>query len=201
MKGNSFLNMVIIALLVVIMLQMCNRRNTTTTQVIVNKDTVWVKKDSTIYSQPTVIIREGSRDSVLIREYLPDTNYDKLLAQYKAILNDYLAKTVQVDSLKIDSTGWIAVTDTVTKNLIVNRSYTYKLKYPIVKETITIYPPLTRQIYLGGGLAGNGQNIVDQISVGALYKDKKEHILILSGTYNESKQFGAQLQSFWKIKL
>ena len=185
--------------MVVIMLQMCNRRNTVHRDTIVKKDTVFIKKDSTIYSNPTIIVREGT-DSI-IKEYLPDTNYNKLLTQYNSLLKLYFTKTIQEDNLKIDSIGWVNIIDTVNENLIVGRKFTYNLTYPKIIETKIVPEETKRQVYIGVGMSGNKNEVFAKTSAGFLYKNKKDNIIGISGTLNSNNQLGVMVQGFWKIKL
>ena len=200
MKNNTFLNLVIIALLIVVMLQMCNKKHPVEGTVIVHRDTTWIMKDSVIHSHPQIIIHEGATDSTIIREYLPDTNYSKLLMQYNTLLSDYLSKNIQVDSVKIDSIGYIHITDSVSRNYIIGRNVHYNLKYPHIHDSVTVFPAI-RELYFGGGLSGHIDAVVDEISLGLMYKSKKDVLFGLSGTYDNNNQFGIRLQSYWKIKL
>lgn len=196
-------DVVIVVLLIILLLQRCggggNPKNPTVPQI--TRDTVWVHKDSTITTKPQII---GTVTVPIDRwntEYLPDTNYTKLLAQYMDITSKFLASNMHSDSLKIDSIGYVHVSDTVSRNLITSRSYRYNLKYPIIKETITIPEPKKTQVYIGGELQGNDNELVSDVSVGLLLKNKKDQIFGLNVGYSVygGVQFG--LSSYWKIKL
>jgi hypothetical protein len=195
-----YLDFLIIALLVVVMLQMCNKKTTSETKTYYFKDTTWIKKDSVIHSAPKLIIQEGSVDSVTIREYLPDTNYARLLAQYNGLLQEYLTRNTYSDSLKIDSIGYVHVTDSVTKNSIMGRSYHYALNYPIIHDSVVKYAPPQRELYYGGGFNVAKDKTLDMFNTGLMYKDKLERVYILSATINRQNDFGVQLQTFWKLK-
>ena len=199
-KNNNFINLVIVALLVVVMLQMCNKRNSVSGTVIVHRDTTWIIKDSTIRSIPQLITHEKNTDSTIIKEYYPDQNYEGLLIQYNTLLQELLSRNVFADSLKIDSIGYVHIKDSVTRNSIVGRSFHYNLKYPRIHDSVTVFPAV-RQLYFGGGLSGHVNNIVDEMSLGIMYKSKKDILFGVSGTYNKDNEFGIRLQSFWKIKL
>ncbi len=196
---KKYLDMIIVALLVVILLQMCKKPLDTTTT-IVYSDTIWVKKDSTIYSNPKLIIREGSVDSVILKEYLPDTNYNKLLAQYNSLVTNYLTKNVYEDSLKIDSVGYVYVKDEVMSNALTGRTYNYNLTYPIIHDSVVKYAAPQREFYFGGGIQGFQGGVIRTFNTGLLYKDKKQRIYILSGTVDNENKLGAQLQTYWKLK-
>ena len=200
-KNNTLINLLIVALLVVLILQMCNGRHPMPGSVVIHKDTTWIIKDSTIHSTPKVITQNITLDSTIIREYLPDTNYSMLLAQYNSLLQEYFTSRTYHDSLKIDSIGYVFVKDSLAKNLIVDRTYHYNLAYPHIHDSITVYAPPVRQLYFGAGISGHVGDVTDELSAGFMYKSRKDVFIGLMGTYNNDDKFGLRLQSFWKIKL
>jgi hypothetical protein len=123
---------------------------------------------------------------------MPDSNY-KQFAQ--DVLNQLLAKNIQQDSIKIDSIGYVKVTDTVQRNMIVGRSSEVSVKYPIIRETITLPYVPKNQLYIGGSLQSN------QISGGLLLKNKKDQIFGGSVGINNQGQLVYSVQSYWKIKV
>ena len=155
-----------------------------------------MKHDSIINSKPQLINTIHVPPEI---KYLPDTNYEKLLAQYREILSLYLDKNIQKDSLKIDSLGYVYVTDTVTKNLIKSRIYDYNLRHPVITTTI-INPPVRKtQLYAGGSLQGSVLYPVNQISGGFLLKNKKDQIFGAYTGINKDGQLQLGISSYWKI--
>lgn len=197
---KNVINIVMVVLLLIILLQMCNRKAVDTTQTIVHSDTMWIKKDSFIHSSPKLIVHEGSVDSVLIKEYLADTNYNKLLQQYNTLLSEYLAKNVYADSVAIDSIGYVHITDTVRTNSLLGRSFTYNLNYPVIHDSVIKYAPPTRQVYYGGGFNIAKDKTLDLFNTGVLYKDKQDRIYIMSLTINKLNALGVQMQTYWRLK-
>ena len=199
---NNFLNLVVLIVLAIVLFQTCGKPKEVITPTI-KRDTVWVHKDSTVYSRPQVVKTEayGIPIDRWNTEYLPDSNYSKLVVQYEAVVRELLAKNISVDSLKIDSIGYVHVTDTVTKNLITGRSTHYNLKYPIVKETLIVPEKKRNQLYVGGLLQGARSNPVDGISTGALFKTKKDQIYGATAGINSRGQVQYGVQIYWKIKL
>lgn len=196
---KNYLHLIIGVLLLVIFLQRCNTdKPITPVPPVVKIDTVWVKHDSVIYSKPKVITVIKGVPEI---QYVPDPSYDKLVLQYKDLVNLCTAKNVYSDTLKIDFIGYVNVKDTISKNRIQGRSYNYNLKYPVVTKTITLQAPPKTQVYIGGGLQGNQYNIVNQFSAGLLLKTKKDQIYgLYTGIDNNGRiQYG--LQTYWKIKL
>jgi len=200
---NNFLSFIILVLIGIIFLERCNNKPPNIPSVITKRDTVWVVKDGTVVnSKPQIIKTIHEKDSI-IREYyrIPDsTSHQELLQMYNSLVEKYLVTNIQVDSLKIDSLGYVKVSDTVSKNMIVGRTYNYNLKYPLVKETQFIPIKPKNQIYIGGGLSGNRQGVINQIDGGVLLKTKRDKIFGVKAGLNTQGQASYGIQSYWKIK-
>jgi hypothetical protein len=196
---NNFFNLLVAVLLVIILLQKCSQPVEPVVPTVV-RDTTWIVKDSLVYSKPQVIktIKVESHDTI-INHYVPDTNYAKLVVQYQEVVNTLLAKNIHLDSIRIDSNGYVKITDTVQRNLLVGRSSEVNIRYPIIKETVTIFPKKVTQLYIGGVVQGNPG--ISQISVGALLKTRNDFLFGTSLGVNTdgNLQYGAG--AYWKLKL
>ena len=195
---NNILSIAILILAVIIVLQRSNSSPDIIEKPIVVRDTIWQKKDSVIYTSPKVV--QTIPVKIISEKYLPDPNYDKLVLQYQELVKLHLAKNIQKDSVKIDSIGFVKVTDTVQNNIVQNRKWEYNIKYPIIKETVIQPPKKVNQLYIGGGLQGNQYNIINSINGGILYKNKKDQIYELSVGINTNGQVVYGVSSYWKIK-
>ena len=102
------------------------------------------------------------------------------------------------DSIKIDSIGYVKITDTVQKNLIIGRSSNVNVKYPIIKETITLPYTPKNQLYIGGSVQ---LGPVGQLNGGVLFKNKKDQIFGGSVGITSQGQILYGANSYWKIKL
>jgi len=199
-KKDHIYNFIIVVLAIIILLQRCGKGNSSPCETKVTRDTIWIHKDSTIYSKPQLIKTIPVPIEQWNTEYLPDTNYSKLLKQYQEIVTKYLSSNIIQDSIKIDSIGYLKIVDTISTNLVKGRSTSYKFKYPIIKETLTIIQEPKRQLYAGIGLGGDKVKLIDQVSVGVLYKDRRDRIFGASVMASpRGIEYG--VQSFWKIKL
>ena len=196
---NNLLNLVIGVLLLVVILQKCNQPVAPDTPTVV-RDTAWVVKDSLIVSKPQIIksISVESHDTI-INQYIPDTNYAKLVLQYQEVVNQLLTKNILADSIRIDTNGYVKITDTVQKNLIVGRGTQVNIKYPIIKETVTFPPKKVTQLYVGGALQTSTQN--QQAGVGALLKTRNDFLLGGSLSVNTYGDLMYGVGAYWKIKL
>lgn len=201
LKGNIH-NLIVIVLILLVLLQRCNDPKPIDAPTVV-RDTVWVIKDSTVYSKPQIIktIPVDVPRETIIKEYLPDTNYNALLKQYESVVNELLAKNIQQDSISVDSIGYVKITDTVQKNMVVGRSTKVNVKYPVIKETITQPAPKVRQVYAGGQISGNSAELINGINAGLLLKNKRDQIYGVTIGLNTNGQVSYGLQSYWKIKL
>jgi hypothetical protein len=199
----DFLNLVIAILVIVLLLKQCNVKPVEVTPPTVKRDTMWIYKDSTVYSKPSVVKTEPYAIPIdrWNTEYLPDTNYSKLVKQYEEVVRELLTKNISKDSLKIDSIGYVHVTDTVTKNLITGRSYKYSLKYPVITNTITIPEKKRNQYYIGGLVQAQPLIDIRQLSAGLLLKTKKDHIYGVNAGFTRDGQIIYGVLTYWKIKL
>jgi hypothetical protein len=198
---NKILVFVIMALLFTVALQHkgCNAPQIKADTVTLH-DTTWQVHDSLIVKRLKIV---KTIHDTLPPEYIADTNYPKLKAQYDAIVKEYLAKNTYADTLKIDSIGWIAVADTVKRNQLEHRSYKYNYKIPVITNTITIqnYEKPKNQFYVGGGIDVNKGLTINNVHIGGLLKTKKDHILGLHiGTQIDGGVVYG-FQSYWKLKL
>ena len=194
-------DIVIIVLIVILFLQKCGGGNTIYKPSITTvRDTVWIKKESTINSKPQIIQSIPFPVNSYTKEYIADTNYNKLVLQYQALVAKFLATNIQKDSLRIDSIGYIKITDTVSSNLVRARQINYKFKYPIIKETITIIPPPKTQVFWGIGIQGNKQQL-NQFTTSFLLKNKKDQVFGIQAGISPNGIVNYGVSTFWKIKL
>ena len=206
LRKISISEILILVLLIVILLQRCGggaRDKDTIFESKIIRDTSWVIKDSIINTKPQIFKTETYTVPVdrWNTEYLPDTNYNKLIKQYEDLVRELLTKNISSDSIKIDSIGHVYIIDTVSKNMITGRSTHYNLKYPIITNTVIVPEKKKLQLYVGGGIQGEKSGEINQINGGLLLKTKKDQIIgIYAGTsLNGIPVYG--IQSFWKIKL
>ena len=198
-KANV-LNFIILVLLAVILLQRCGGEDKTPPIPSIKRDTVWVVKDSLITSKPRVIktVEIRSNDTI-INNYLPDTNYNKLVGQYQEVVKELLAKNIHSDSIRIDTNGYVKITDTVQKNLIIGRVTDVNIKYPIIKETITVHQKPVNQLYIGGGIGASQNALINQVRAGVILKTKKDKIFGVNVGISTQGTVVYGFDSYWKI--
>ena len=204
LRKISISEILILVLLIVILLQRCGGGSKETIiESKIIRDTSWVIKDSIINTKPQIFKTETYTIPVdrWNTEYLPDTNYNKLIKQYEDLVRELLAKNITSDSIKIDSIGHVYIIDTISQNMITGRSTHYNLKYPIITNTVIVPEKKKLQLYVGGGIQGQKSGIINQINANLLLKTKKDHIYGGSFGVNLLGEFQFGVQSYWKIKL
>lgn len=165
---------------------------------VVVHDTAWQIHDSVIVKKMKVT---QTIHDTLPPEYIADTNYPKLKAQYEELAKAFLAKNIYADTLKLDTLGYIAVADTVQKNELLNRAYSYQYKIPTitVTNTITKIAPPKGALYMGGGVSGEKTNGINSVRGGLLYKTKKNTMFgVHAGFANNQLIYG--VDAYWKLK-
>ena len=127
-----------------------------------------------------------------------------------ALLKDYYSKVLYKDVLVLpDSLGTVAVTDTISQNKILGRTFNANVKQRTIKETTIVKElPKTKVFYgLEGGF--NKADFVSSVGAGVLINTKKDKIYQLGlGVTNQTTDgtnggFTPYVRGgvYWKIKL
>jgi hypothetical protein len=126
-----------------------------------------------------------------------------------ALLKDYYSKVLYKDVLVLpDSLGTVAVTDTISQNRILGRTFNANVKQRTIKETTIVKElPKTKVFYgLEGGF--NKADFVSSVGAGVLINTKKDKIYQLGlGVTNQTTDgtnggFTPYVRGgvYWKIK-
>lgn len=199
-------SIIIIFLVLIILIQRCSSGNNipvniNTHDTITSIQYVYVKDSG--HSKPIYI--KGGRDTILENtiEYVPSEDYSDLLVQFNDLKIALLSKNIYKDEIPIDTFGNIKITDTIQRNMVVGRGWTTDIKIPEKTITITnnIYPKPKRQLYIGGGIFLSQSELIKQINIGLLLKNKKDQIYSVSAGIDlkGTPEFG--IHSYWKIKI
>jgi len=127
-----------------------------------------------------------------------------------ALLKDYYSKVLYKDVLVLpDSLGTVAVTDTISQNKILGRTFDAKVKERTIKETLIVKEPARNQVYYGLNGGFNKEDVVSSVGAGIMLKTKKDKIYqftlgvnnrVVDGTtggFSPYVGFG----TYWKIKV
>jgi hypothetical protein len=194
---KNLLTLMVGTLLLIVILQQCKSTPEIEAPTVV-RDTVLVVKESLTVTKPQLVETIESHDSIIMKEYVPDTNYAKLVAQYQEVVNQLLAKNIMQDSVAVDSVGYVKIIDTVQKNLIIGRSVKTKISYPIIRETVTIPQKKVTQLYVGGAILGT--SAPNTIMGSALLKTRNDFLFGGSLSINTYGDMQYGIHSLWKIK-
>jgi hypothetical protein len=102
-----------------------------------------------------------------------------------AILQQYYPKNVFTDVLVLEKgQGKVTVTDTVSHNRLVGRTFTADIRPRLVRENVEVAPPAVREWYLGPELTTNFNGINNWYGLNLLVKNKINNIIKLGAGIN-----------------
>ncbi len=201
-KLNILFSILLLLVIVIFGVKNCRNNNANPNNFSDTTHTVYYEHhDTTIITKPTIINtyhHDSHTDSI---EYKPSSNYDSLLNQYNILKNDHLAYNISKDSVKVDTLGYIGITDTTHKNQIIGRSVHPNLRVPVKTTTITntIYPPQKNQFFIGPGINGSQIEPIKGINLGLIYKSKKDAIWQVQTDYDFKDGINYTLSRYFLI--
>ena len=165
-------------------------------------DTTWVTKDSLIFAKP--LPAKIIYDSLYLEgktEYLADTNYTTLKMQFDDLVKRYTALVIYVDSVKLDTIGYVVVTDSIRENKITGRTwkYNYTIPYVTTTTTITNTKGSKAQLYVGGGVNTTQTLGLNSAEAGLILKTKSDKIYGLKAGSDINGNISYGFQTYWKI--
>ena len=179
---KKFLNIKNIALLVliaIVVFQQCGGNKTKTGEIVKvdgkkyelikhEIDTIEVVKTKVVTKKGEDIYHETIVEKEVIIPAVIDT---------AALLKDYYSKVLYKDVLVLpDSLGTVAVTDTISQNKILGRTFNASVKQRTIKET-TIVKELPKTKFFYGFEGGfNKEDVVSHVGMGFLVNTKKDRI-------------------------
>jgi hypothetical protein len=127
-----------------------------------------------------------------------------------ALLKDYYSKVLYKDVLVLpDSLGTVAVTDTISQNKILGRTFNASVKQRTIKETTIVKEPAKTQLYYGLNAGFNKEDYVSAVGGGLILKTKKDKIYQFNLGVNNRTIDGTNggfspyvgFGTYWKIKV
>lgn len=126
------------------------------------------------------------------------------------ILKIYFAKIPHKEVLTLpDNQGTITITDTISKNSVVNRKFIADVKKMIINDTIYTPEPRKTQLYFGFDAKFDKPNVVNLMGLGVVLKTKDEKLYkigvglannVTDGTNGKlSPYLGGGV--YWKVRL
>jgi len=193
---------VIVLIIIIILMRACNGtgKQTGDTIKIDGKKYEVIKHDidTVLVPHDTVVYRKGKDIYHEKPIYVPvPISVDTL-----AILTDYYAKRVYIDTLKLaDSLGYIVINDTVSQNSLLGRLWTAQVNKIQIRETLIVKDLPKNQVYIGLSGGFDKVNVVNFIGPSLLLKTKSDKIYSIGVGYSASKTISIQGSIYWKIKL
>jgi hypothetical protein len=198
---------VILILLLIAVIEFLNPKGIMPNRIKIQKDSIpyavhdTIPVDSLVEVEVEVPVPYEVEKRVEVPVQIPvDTN---------EILKIYFAKTSYKDVIKLpNNIGTVTITDSISKNSIVNRKFVADVKKFIVKDTIYTKEPKKTQIFFGFEGGFNHADVVSHLGTGILIKTKEDKVFHLgigvanrvidgtNGTFTPYVDGGV----YWKIK-
>lgn len=102
-----------------------------------------------------------------------------------SILQQYYPKNVFTDVLVLEKgQGKVVITDTISHNRLVGRTFTAEIKPKLVRERVEVVQPNVRELYLGPEVTTNFNGVNNWYGLNALLKTKQNGIFKLGAGIN-----------------
>ena len=179
--------LIMVLALVLLYQSQCSKKDPVEPEVIVTIETKW----DTVSVTQTEYVPKWKTKIVTEHDTIPQ-DIDTM-----DILRDYYARYFYTDTLNLDTLGYLVLNDTITKNSILNRSFTSKIQIPTTTITKEIYLN-RREFYWGLGVQGR----TDQLNyVGGefMYRTKNKQVYGLGLGINQDFQPVIGGRMYWKI--
>ena len=107
------------------------------------------------------------------------------------------------DTIKIDTFGYVELTDSVQNNELINTFFKYRFRLPIITNTTTITKTIVQkkknEWFIGGGLEGNKDVLVNQINTSLLLKTKKDKLYQIKIGFDKNSNTWFGLGTYIKL--
>ena len=181
-KFLNIKNIALLLLIVIVVLQQCggNKKGTGEIVKVDGKKYELIKHeiDTVEVVKTKVVTRKGEdiyHETIVEKEVLIPTIIDTA-----ALLKDYYSKVLYKDVLVLpDSLGTVAVTDTISQNKILGRTFNANVKQRIIKETTIVKELPKTKLFYGFEGGFNKADVVSHIGMGILLNTKTDKIFNL----------------------
>jgi len=178
-KFLNIKNIALLLLIVIVVFQQCGENKTKTGEIVKidGKKYELIKHEiDTIEVVKTKIVTKKGEDiyheTIVEHEVKVPVNVDT-----NAILKEYYTKVLYKDVLVLpDSLGTVAVTDTISQNKILGRTFNANVKQRTIKETTIVKELPKTKIFYGVEGGFNKADVVSHIGMGILVNTKKDKV-------------------------
>ena len=181
-KFLNIKNIALLLLIAIVVFQQCGGNKTKTGEIVKvdGKKYELIKHeiDTVEVVKTKVVTRRGEdiyHETIVEKEVLIPTIIDTA-----ALLKDYYSKVLYKDVLVLpDSLGTVAVTDTISQNKILGRTFNANVKQRIIKETTIVKELPKTKLFYGFEGGFNKADVVSHIGMGILLNTKTDKIFNL----------------------
>ena len=178
-KFLNIKNIALLLLIIVVVLQQCGENKTKTGEIVKvdgKKYELLKHEIDTIEVVKTKVVTKKGEDiyheTIVEKEVRVPVNVDT-----NAILKEYYTKVLYKDVLVLpDSLGTVAVTDTISQNKILGRTFNANVKQRTIKETTIVKELPKNKLFYGIEGGFNKADVVSHIGMGILLNTKKDKI-------------------------
>jgi len=178
-KFLNIKNIALLLLIVIVVLQQCGGNKTKTGEIVKvdGKKYELIKHEiDTIEVVKTKVITKKGEDiyheTIVEHEVKVPVNVDT-----NAILKEYYTKVLYKDVLVLpDSLGTVAVTDTISQNKILGRTFNANVKQRTIKETTIVKELPKNKLFYGIQGGFNKADVISHVGMGILLNTKTDKI-------------------------
>jgi hypothetical protein len=181
-KFLNIKNIALLLLIAIVVFQQCGGNKTKTGEIVKvdGKKYELIKHeiDTIEVVKTKVVTRKGEdiyHETIVEKEvFIP------AIIDTAALLKDYYSKVLYKDVLVLpDSLGTVAVTDTISQNKILGRTFNATVKQRIIKETTIVKELPKTKLFYGFEGGFNKADVVSHIGMGILLNTKTDKIFNL----------------------
>ena len=209
MKFSTIKNIVLVALIALFLYQLKGGKiNIGKTIMVAGKPYEVIKEihDTTEVTKTKVVTKKGAD---IVHETIKEVQIPAVV-DTTALLHDYFAKNIYKDTLRLpDSLGYVFLTDTITKNQILGRTFNARVKQRVITNTTIVKELPKTKIFYGIEGGFNKADVVSHLGLGVLINTKYDKIYNLGiGVANRTTdgtngKLSAYINGgvYWKIRL
>jgi hypothetical protein len=209
MKFSTIKNIVLIALIAIFAYQLKGGKiNIGKTIMVAGKPYEVIKEihDTTEVTKTKVVTKKGAD---IVHETIKEVKIPAVV-DTAALLHDYFTKNIYKDTLRLpDSLGYVFLTDTITKNQILGRTFNARVKQRVITNTTIVKELPKTKIFYGIEGGFNKADVVSHLGLGVLINTKSDKIYNLGiGVANRTTdgtngKLSAYINGgvYWKIRL
>ena len=117
-----------------------------------------------------------------------------------AILSDYFAKNIFADTIRLDTNGFVFISDTVQKNKIIGRYFMSHIIERQVNNTMIVKPVPTWHLYAGFDVSLDRIEFINRVGGNILFQKKNGRMIGLGTGLTSKATPYISFQYYFKLK-